>query len=222
MSTAHLLSSDEKLSLEILAVIGLWMSFFIADYGTLAFKAARFPLLFLLLLIPIPDFLIDRIVFALQVGSATAADFLFRIMDAPVLKEGLVFRFPSLDVEVAKECSGIRSSLVLLITTLLMAEFSLRSGWRKLLAVLSVFVIVMLKNGMRIVTITLLTVYVDPRFLHSWLHTSGGILFYVLGLVCIVGTIILLKKWEIKGCKNLDKQTANRMLASDSLSGPQE
>jgi exosortase len=198
----------EKLSLRVLAVIVLWISAFIICYGTHAFEAARFPLLFLLLLIPIPDFLIERIIFFLQASSATVAYWLLRILDVPVFKDGFILRFPTLDVEVAKECSGIRSSLALLITTLLVGEFVLRSAWGKSLVLSSVLLIVILKNGVRIVTISLLAIYVDRGFLHSWLHTSGGIVFYLLGLLSVTTIIILLKKWEIKLGINVNRGTA--------------
>jgi exosortase len=192
----YLRSSDNSLSVETLALISLWMSGFIFCYGTHAFRAARFPLLFLLLLVPIPDFLMERIISFLQTGSAASAYTLLRILDVRVFKEGFVLRFPTIDIEVAKECSGIRSSLALLITTLAVGQFVLRSAWSKSLLVLSVVPIVILKNSVRIVTISLLTVYVDRGFLHSWLHTSGGIVFYLLGLLSLVPIAILLRKWE--------------------------
>ena len=36
---------------------------------------------------------------------------------------GFVFPLPSLTIEVAKQCSGIRSNLALLLSTLLVGEF---------------------------------------------------------------------------------------------------
>jgi exosortase len=185
-------------SLEIAAIILLWISGFILCYGSQAFRAARFPLLFLVLIIPIPGFVIDKVIFVLQAGSATIAYWLFRILNVPVLKERFVFLLPTLTIEVATECSGIRSSLVLLITTLLAGDFVLRALWRKSLLVLSAMPILILKNGVRIVAISLLTIYVDPGFLHGWLHTSGGMVFYALGLLSLFPVIILLKRGETR------------------------
>jgi len=191
-------TGEEYLWLRVLALVLLWISAFAFCYGSPASRAARFPLLFLLLLIPIPDFLVGRAISWLQEGSAFVAFWLFKTLHVPVMREGLVFHVPSLDLEVAKECSGIRSSVILLITTLLVAEFVLRSGWRKSVLVLSVIPIVILKNGLRIVTISLLTVYVSRSFLHSWLHQSGGIVFYVLGLLVLLPMLNLLKRSEMR------------------------
>jgi exosortase len=199
----------DYLSVEILALIVLWIAGFALCYGTDALRAACFPLLFLMLMIPIPDFLIDNVIFFLQTGSAAVSYWLFRILNVPVFKEGFVFILPTLNIEVAKECSGIRSSMALLITTLLAGEFVLRSGWRKSLLVLSAVPILIFKNGLRIVTISLLSIYVDPRFLHGWLHTSGGVVFYVLALLSLFPIILLLKRGEAENIRSAEGQVAH-------------
>jgi exosortase len=190
--------SAEKLSLEILSLVVLWFSAFNFCYGSESLIRARFPLLFLLLLIPFPEFIIQRAIFALQVGSSDVAYGLLRILNVPVLKEGFILRLPMVNLEVAKECSGIRSSIALLVTMLLAAEFALRSLWSKVLLVLAIIPILVIKNGVRIVTIYLLAAYVDPAFLHGWLHTSGGIVFYLLGLVALIPVTVFLRRWERK------------------------
>jgi exosortase len=203
--SARFITGDEYLCIRVLALVVLWIAGFVFWYGIPAFQAARFPLLFLLLLIPIPDFLVGRAIAWLQEGSAFVAFWLFKTLHVPVMREGLIFHVPSLDLEVAKQCSGIRSSVILLITTLLVAEFALGSAWRKSLLVLLVIPIVILKNGLRIVTISLLTVYVSRSFLHGWLHQSGGIVFYVLGLLAVVAILKLLRTNDIGGTKGSSK-----------------
>jgi exosortase len=193
----------DYLSLVILAIVIIWMSGFIFCYGTRAFTIGTFPLLFLLLLVPIPVFLIEKVIFLLQAGSTAVAYWLLRLLGVAVFKQGFILNLPTLDVEVAKQCSGIRSSLALLITTLLAGEFVLRSGWRKSLLIFSVVPILILKNGARIVAVSLLAIYVDRGFLHGWLHTSGGILFYLLGLVMLIPVMTALRKSE-------DKSSATR------------
>jgi len=193
--------SADKLSLEILSLVILWILVFAFCYGSESFIKARFPLLFLLLLVPFPEFVIDKTIFALQVGSSDVAYGLFRILTVPVLKEGFVLRLPMVNLEVAKECSGIRSSIALLVTVLMAAELRLRSSWRKVLLVLAIIPVLVLKNGMRIVTIYLLAAYLNPAFLHGWLHTSGGIVFYLLGLAALMPVGTLLRRGEKKPIK---------------------
>jgi len=190
--------NSEKLALEILSLVIIWLSIFVFCYGRESFIRARFPLLFLLLLIPFPGFIIDRAIFALQVGSSDVAYALLRMLNVPVLKQGFILHLPMVDLEVAKECSGIRSSIALLITMLVAAEFALRSTYRRVLLVLAIVPILVFKNGVRIVTIYLLAAYVNPAFLHGWLHTSGGVVFYLLGLIALVPVAALLRRGESK------------------------
>ena len=190
------LELDGELSLVMLAIVILWMSGFIFFYGPHAFVKGCFPLLFLLFLVPIPALLIEKITFFLQSGSATVAFGMLKLFSVPVLKQGFVMHLPTLDIEVAKQCSGIRSSLILFITTLLMGQFALRSAWRKLLLILCVVPILIFKNAARIVALSLLSIYVDRGFLHGWLHTSGGILFYMLGLAILIPIVVAFRNSE--------------------------
>jgi len=189
---------ENELSVVILAIVVIWIAGFVFCYGTHAFALGRFPLLFLLLLVPIPERVVEEIIFLLQVGSATVAYWLLRLSGVAVFKQGFILQLPSLDIEVAKQCSGIRSSLALLLTALLVGEFTLRSGWRKALLLLSIVPILILKNGVRITAVSLLSIFVNRGFLHGWLHTSGGILFYLLSLVMLIPIFSALRKSEDK------------------------
>lgn len=187
---------DGELSLVILAIVILWMSGFMFFYGPRAFVKGCFPLLFLLFLVPLPALLVEKITFFLQSGSATVAFGMLKLLSVPVLKQGFVMHLPTLDIEVAKQCSGIRSSLILFITTLLIGQFALRAAWRKLLLILCVVPILIFKNAARIVALSLLSIYVDRGFLHGWLHASGGILFYVLGLLMLIPIVRVFRNSE--------------------------
>src|SRR5207248_9751949 len=96
----------------------------------------------------------------------------------------------------ARQCSGIRSSIALLLTFLVAGHLALDSSWRKLVLLLAVLPVVLLKNGLRIVTVTMLAVYVDPAFLSGTLHERGGVLCYVLGVALLAGFLKILRRSE--------------------------
>ena len=98
---------------------------------------------------------------------------------------------------MAPQCSGIRSSLALVITSVLAGHMFLKTGWKKWALVLAVIPVTMLKNGIRIVTLSLFAVYVDKRILtDSALHTDGGILFFVLALLLMAPILFVLRRSE--------------------------
>jgi exosortase len=179
---------------------------FILCYGIHAFKVAIFPLVFLLFIIPIPSLIMDGIIHFLQIGSAEFTNWLLMLSGIPYLRDGFVFHLPGQSVEVAKECSGIRSSLALFITALLAGHLFLRTWWKKIILVICVFPIAMFKNGIRITTLTLLGTYVDPRILQSSLHREGGIPFFIVALVLMAPILFFLRKSEGRDSKYKDKE----------------
>ena len=187
-----------QLSGWILALVLVWSAGFSFLFGKTALRVSYFPFLFLLLMIPIPGFLLDRIIFLLQQGSAWITGVLFDIAGVPVLREGLVFHLAKVSIEVAKECSGIRSSMALFIVALLVAHFRLTSFWNKVLFVAFGLFLMILKNGVRIATLTLLAVYVNPDFLFGRLHHQGGVVFFVLALLLLLPLLFLLERNEAK------------------------
>ena len=187
-----------QLSAWILALTLLWVSGFAYLFGRSALKAASFPFFFLLLMIPIPAFVLDRIILLLQEGSAWITGQFFDLAGIPALREGLVFHLAKVNIQVAKECSGIRSSMALFILALLVAHFRLRSLWNKILFVVIGLLMMIIKNGIRIATLTLLAVYVDPGFLFGRLHYQGGVVFFLLALLLLLPVLILLERAESK------------------------
>jgi len=187
------------LSVTMLAIVLAWVAGFAACYGAQAFKAALFPLLLLLLLVPIPFDLMDRIIAVLQRGSAEATYGLFKLAGVPMFRDGVRFELPGVGIEVAAECSSIHSAWALFITGLLVAHLLLNSIWTKVcLSVLTV-PIAMGTNAVRIVTIWFLGTKVDVGFFYGHLHRDGGILFSLISLSILMGCLSMLRKVEGHG-----------------------
>jgi exosortase len=185
-----------QLSGYVLSLVLVWVAGFALLFGKTATKKGYFPLLFLFLAIPLPNFFLERVIRLLQEGSAWITEAFFDIFGVPVLREGLVFHLARVNIEVARECSGIRSSMALLILALLVAHFRLVRFGNKILFVVAGLFMMILKNGIRIATLTLLAVYVDPSFLDGRLHHEGGIVFFVLALLLLLPVLFLLQRWE--------------------------
>jgi exosortase len=187
----------DQLTLYILALILLLASGFVLSFGAENAKASWFGLAFLLFAVPLPDAALRKVIYWLQLGSAAVAELFFNLSGTPVLREGFVFRLPKLSIEVAQECSGIRSSLALLILAVLITHFSFRPLWKKLVFVLAGLCMMLIKNGIRIATLTLLANYVNPGFLDGRLHHQGGIVFFLIGLGLLLPVYWLLRKGEV-------------------------
>ena len=190
------LSENTYLTVMSLSLVACWAGGVGLFYGLGAWRVGAFPLIFLVFIIPIPRMILDPIVSMLQRGSAEISYGFFRIVGVPVYRDGYLFSIPGLTIEVAKQCSGIRSSLSLFLISIITGHLFLKRGWSKSILYLSVVPITIFKNGVRIVSLTLLTAYVDKRILESELHRSGGIFIFVLALLLLGAVLWLLRRAE--------------------------
>ena len=171
---------------------------FILLYGMQAYRSALFPLLFLIFTVPIPTALMDNIIHFLQVGSTEFVNLLFLASGVPFVRDGFVFQLSNISVEVAKECSGIRSGMAIFIVAILAGYMFLKSYWKIIFLIVCAVLIAMLKNGIRILTLSLLGNYVDPRILESSLHREGGIPFFIVALLLLAPILFFLRRSEKK------------------------
>ncbi len=183
------------------ALVFAFISFFIAGFtgflGAAAFSMSKFPLLFLYLMVPLPEWIEAPLTTLLQYGSATVAYLFLKLTIFPMYWEDVtVFNLPGITLQVAEECSGIRSTVILLITTILTSHLMLKTRRARLLLILLALPIGILRNAFRIWILALLAVYVDPAALASPLHHSGGPLFFVLALILLFVVTYLLRRAE--------------------------
>lgn len=159
-------------------------------------RAAAFPLAFLLFMVPFPVSVEQAIESFLQHSSAPPAHWLFQLAGTPVFKEGLVFQLSNIKLQVAPECSGIRSTIVLFMTSIIAGKLFLRSPWRRFALTAFVVPLALLRNGFRIFTIGELCVHMGPHMIHSDIHHKGGAIFFALSLIPFFAAVYLLIRSE--------------------------
>jgi exosortase len=180
------------LSLHLLIIAGLLLVF-----GRKATRVVWFCLAFLAFAIPWPEAFLNGVIHLLQAGSADVAEWIFDLSGVPVLRDRFFFYLPGVSIEIAKECSGIRSSIALLILALLVSHFAFSKFWKKVVFVCAGLLMMLIKNGVRIASLTSLAKYVDPGFLFGRLHHEGGVVFFLLGLALLVPVYRLLRRGEL-------------------------
>jgi exosortase len=193
------LQPDEHLSVNMLALVLWWMGSFIFSFGTRAFRRAVFPLCFLLWIVPFPKFLLNSIIRLLQEGSVASARMLLATAGIPVAQDGTQLTIPGLTIEVARECSSIRSSLMLVVTIMILAQMLLRSTWRKTIVIALAIPLSVAKNGLRIFVLAMLATHVDRSFLTGRLHHQGGIIYFLIALAIICMLIWVARRSEERG-----------------------
>jgi len=167
-------------------------------FGRRWMRAAAFPWAYLIFMVPMPDAMADALETASISASAEVANLLFHLSGTPFVRVGLVFQLPNIAIEVAQQCSGIRSSWVLFMTSILAANLFLKTPWRRFVLVALVIPLAILRNGFRILVIGLLCVHMGPQMIHSLIHRRGGPLFFTLSLIPFLGVLWWLHRGDVR------------------------
>jgi exosortase C (VPDSG-CTERM-specific) len=197
-ASGHPLSLNDHLGLMSLAYVCTVVATGFFFLGRRWMAAAAFPISFLIFLVPLPDAAVDWLENASRSGSTETADWFMRLAGVPFLRDGNRFQLPGIMLQVATECSGIRSSLVLFITSLVAAHLFLCTTWRRVLFVALIIPLGLLRNGFRIMVIGWLCVEQGPHMIDSPIHHRGGPLFFALSLIPLFLLLWWLRRAEAK------------------------
>jgi exosortase len=153
--------------------------------GRQLLKELRFPLLVLLLAIPIPSIIFNEITLPLQTLASKLASALLPLFGVPVLREGNVIELPSMKLEVAEACSGIRSLISLFTLSIFYGYFLERSFLRRTVLALASIPIAIAANALRILGTGLCVQYWDPDKAQGFFHEFSGLVMFLVSLGCL-------------------------------------
>lgn len=122
-----------RLGLQLLGLIAALNAVAIWQLGGSFMRQIIFPAAFLVFMVPLPPAWVQGIEVGLQHASAEVSAWFFAWTGASFLRQGLLFQLPNITLQVAPECSGIRSTLVLFITSLIAGYLFLRKPWQRAL-----------------------------------------------------------------------------------------
>lgn len=143
------------------------------------------------------ELLMGNFTLFLQRVSTTMSVWLFGLLGVPVQRDGFVLHLVNnVSVEVTRECSGIRSTMAMLLLSLMACYFYLKTTWRQALFIAVAVVLTVAKNAARIVTLALLGAYVDPGFLYGRLHSEGAVIFFLLAMALLAPLLLFLRHQE--------------------------
>ena len=197
------LSANDNLSLMTLAYVSFIVATGFVFFGSEWMRAAAFPVAFLVFMVPLPDAAVNWLELALVAASADAAAWMFRVTGTPMFREGTILTLPGIVLEVARECSGIRSTVVLFITSVLASNLFLQSTSRRIALVALVIPLAIARNGFRILVIGLLCVHIGPHMSDSFIHRRGGPIFFALSLIPLSLVLFWLRRHD----KRVDART---------------
>lgn len=191
-------SLNDQLSQSTACYVLLLVAGGFAILGSSWMRLLVFPFGFLIFMIPMPDAFVVHFEEMLMKLSAQMAEIFFQLTGTRVHRDGQLIELPGMSMVVARECSGIRSTVVLFITSVLASVMFLKSPVHRLILVALVIPLGILRNAFRVMVLGLLCVHISPEMIDSWVHHRGGPIFFGISLVPLFLTAAWFRYREVK------------------------
>ena len=160
--------------------------------GVRAYRVLAFPLLFLFMMVPLPQSLVNVIAFPLQLVAADFAVNVLYLLEIPALREGNIIHLAEVPLFVAEACSGLRSLMALGTLAVVFAYFFRKSWIERIVIVASAIPIAIFVNAFRVALTGILTHRFGEAAAEGVIHQTEG--FFTFGLAF---ALLLLEAWLI-------------------------
>jgi exosortase len=149
-------------------------------------QALVFPVAFLILMVPLPAIVFNKITFPLQMWASQAGEFGISALNIPVLREGNIIVLAHTKLEVVEACSGIRSLVSLLTLGIVYAYFiDGRTPVRWLIS-LSAVPVAIVSNAMRITGTGVAAHYYGAEAAEGFFHSFSGWAVFAVAFVAML------------------------------------
>jgi len=188
----------QSILLECVSIVVAVAGVTVLGFGWGCLRAAAFPIGFLVLMVPLPDTVVQRITGDIQLFVAKFTAFILSLLGIPVYQRGVIIELPEITLEIAELCNGLRFLMALLVLTISFAHVSQRSIARKLALVASAIPLGIAANVLRVVAIALAAHHLGPHMAFGTPHHLIGKAVWVLTLVPLFALGLMLRRAEVQ------------------------
>lgn len=152
-------------------------------FGWRQLKELALPVAYLVFMVPVLDFFVNRIQWPFQLLSAKVAVFVLKLSGVPVFLNRQYIELPNITLEVAKACSGVQYLVAIIALAVPLAYINLRGRMRLILLLLAV-VIGIATNWLRVIFIAVWSLN-GGEVLHGPMHIFQGLFVAIFGFIVL-------------------------------------
>lgn len=192
MLVAGLLGAE--LFLSRVSLIGALGGALLFLFGWQHLRVMLFPLAFLVLMVPLPALIFNKIAFPLQLVASHVGEYTINSLDIPILREGNVLILANATLEVAEACSGIRSLVSLFTLGIVFGYFVDRRPWVRAAIALSAIPVAILANGLRVASAGVAAHNFGTAGVEGLFHEFSGWVVFIVAFLMMLGFQRLLQR----------------------------
>jgi exosortase len=192
-----------ELFLTRVSLVGVLVGITLFIWGWEHLRVLAFPLAFLLLMIPLPAIIFNKIAFPLQLLASRVGETAIAAAGIPVLREGNILQLPTRDLEVAQACSGIRSLVSLIMLAIVLGYFTERRTGARVLIALAAVPLAIAANAARVAGTGLASELISPAAAEGFFHTFSGWLVFVVAFAGLMLTQRLIGLRRGRGAREM-------------------
>ena len=169
-----------------LSLVGALAGAVLAIFGSARFRTVVFPLAILLLMIPLPAPVFARIESPLQIATSLFSETMIRTAGIPVFRDGNLLALGNVTLEVAEECSGVRTAISLVVLGLVFGYAADARRWPRLFVVAMTIPVVILTNSLRVAATAISAHYYGRDAATGLLHDLYGWLAFAAAFAILI------------------------------------
>lgn len=166
----------------------------LAFLGWAGYRIVLIPLLMLIFVVPLPNFLYNNLSAELQLISSQIGVWLIRQFDISVFLEGNVISLAEMQLQVVEACSGLRYLFPLMAVGFMVAYIFEAPFWKKAVLFLSTIPITVLMNSFRIGLIGVTVEFWGKEMAEGILHDFEGWVVFMGSLGVLLAEMWLLNR----------------------------
>jgi exosortase len=184
-----------ELFMSRVSVIGALAGSILFLFGWQRLRIMLFPLAFLLLMVPLPALIFNKIAFPLQLLASHVGEYTISSLEIPILREGNVLILANATLEVAEACSGIRSLVSLFTLGIVFGYFVDRRPWVRAVIALSAIPVAILANGLRVASAGVAAHNFGTAGVEGLFHEFSGWVVFIIAFMMMLGLQRLLQRF---------------------------
>ncbi|MDD3579947.1 MAG: VPLPA-CTERM-specific exosortase XrtD [Desulfobacca sp.] len=143
-------------------------------------RLLAFPLILLVLMLPLPELITYKLTLPLQLISSRLATWFLQISGVPVFQQGNIIDLGYKQLQVVHACSGLRYILPILALGIIFCYFYQRRLWKVVVLLASLVPLAIVANALRVAAMGLY-----PALIEGFWHGFSGWLIFIFCLEII-------------------------------------